>query len=347
MQLVQCAASLQQADAALQAASQALTAFETSLTSGTGTGAGTGAGKGAGTGAGTGKGTGAGTGSGAGIGAGKGTGTSKGTGAGKSAGTGSGTASRGTGSGAKSGSGGSTSTVASPSQLATDAAAVTQDQVNVTLAQNNLDAATLTAPVTGTIGAIGLTAGVNASASSGITIVAAGRCSGDGAGTSGVHAVGGGGAEGLGATPGGTAGLQGTVTNIGILPSSTSSTSTYPVTITVPNAPVSLLTGSTVAASVSIKQVSDVLTVPVSALTPTGTNAGVVQVVSNGKLTATQVTTGAVGGGRVQVSSGLKEGQQVMLADPSQPLPSLTTGIGGGGAGGAAGAATVRRGTTS
>ena len=87
---------------------------------------------------------------------------------------------------------------------------------------------------------------------------------------------------------------------------------------------------------------------PVSAVTGVSSGRGSVQVLSNGTATATTVTVGAVGQGRVQVEEGLTAGQVVVLADPSTALPSSsstgltrrssTSGVGGltgsGGGGG-------------
>ena len=118
--------------------------------------------------------------------------------------------------------------------------------------------------------------------------------------------------------------------------------------ITVSDAPVTLASGSTATASITLATATDVLTVPVSAVTGVSSGRGSVQVLSNGTTTLTTVTVGAVGQGRAQVEEGLTAGQVVVLADPSTALPSSnstgltrrssTTGVGGltgsGGGGG-------------
>jgi HlyD family secretion protein len=63
---------------------------------------------------------------------------------------------------------------------------------------------------------------------------------------------------------------------------------------------------------------------------------GTVTVLKDGTPTTTRVEIGAVGPTLTQVTSGLSTGDEVMLADLTQPLPTATTGglrgIGGGGA---------------
>ena len=64
---------------------------------------------------------------------------------------------------------------------------------------------------------------------------------------------------------------------------------------------------------------------PNSALTTLVSGTGFVQTVKNGKVTRTLVRTGAVGATTTQVLSGLTAGQQVVIADLSEPLPTTTT----------------------
>jgi len=82
-----------------------------------------------------------------------------------------------------------------------------------------------------------------------------------------------------------------------------------------------------------VATVTDVLTVPSSAVAGTGGNA-TVRVLSGGVVTATPVRVGAVGAVRTQVIEGLRAGQVVVLADLSQPLPtSDPADVGRGGLG--------------
>jgi hypothetical protein len=65
-------------------------------------------------------------------------------------------------------------------------------------------------------------------------------------------------------------------------------------------------------------------------------SSAVVRVLRQGVVTPVRVVPGAVGTLRTQVTSGVKAGEQVVLADLSVPLPSADTGAGlrGGGFGG-------------
>ena len=207
-------------------------------------------------------------------------------------------------------------------------------------AEQDLDAAVLEAPISGTVGQLDLVKGEPAGTTSGVVLVGPGaavvtvdlplaqldRVRVD---------------QEVTVTPAGTTEeVPGLVQSIGVLPSSTTtSTPTYPVRITVSDAPVTLAAGSTATASITLATATDVLTVPVSAVTGTSSGRGSVQVLSNGATTVTTVTVGAVGQGRVQVEEGLSAGQVVVLADPSTALPSSsstgltrrssTTGVGG------------------
>jgi multidrug efflux pump subunit AcrA (membrane-fusion protein) len=215
-------------------------------------------------------------------------------------------------------------------------------------AEQDLDGAVLKAPISGRVGQVDLVKGEQASTSSGVVLV------GPGAAVVTVDLplaqlgkvrV----AQAVTVTPAGTTdAVPGLVQSISVLPSSTTtSTPTYPVRVTVSEAPVSLATGSTATVTITLATATDVLTVPVSAITGVSSGSGTAQVLSGGTVKATAVTVGAVGEGRVQVEKGLTAGQVVVLADPSTALPSSTgnrrstttgvsslTGAGGPGLGG-------------
>lgn len=195
-------------------------------------------------------------------------------------------------------------------------------------AQQDLGAAVLEAPISGTVGRVDLVKGEQAGTSAGVVVV------GPGSAVVTVDVplaqlgkvrV----AQDVVVTPAGTTEqLPGLVQSIGVLPtSSTASTPTYPVRITVSDAPVTLAAGSTATATITLATVTDVLTVPVSAVTGVSSGTGSVQVVSGGTVKATTVTVGAVGQGSVQVEKGLTAGEVVVLADPSTPLPTNTIGL--------------------
>jgi hypothetical protein len=130
--------------------------------------------------------------------------------------------------------------------------------------------------------------------------------------------------------------LHGTVTAVGVLPSVSSTGSTYPVTIALTSSGLGLFSGAEAAATIVIGTAVDVTAVPTSAVRTVG-SAHLVTVVDNGTTKSTRVTVGTVGDILTQVTSGLKAGQLVALADLQAPVPTTSTGstrFGGGGLGG-------------
>jgi hypothetical protein len=106
--------------------------------------------------------------------------------------------------------------------------------------------------------------------------------------------------------------------------------------------------GATV--DLQVGTVTHALSVPTSAIQQ-GTSSTTVSLYSGGSVTTQTVTTGIAGLDRTQITSGLTAGQQVVLANVSEPVPSSTLntrlgrfiggaglgGLGGGGLGGGAG----------
>ena len=143
--------------------------------------------------------------------------------------------------------------------------------------------------------------------------------------------------------PGALAPVAGAVQQVSLLPaqsSTTSSVATYPVVIAVAQPTPTLAAGSRASASILLGTADGVVTVPNSAITTTSATTGVVTLVSGSTTTRTPVTLGIIGATRTQIVKGVKVGQQVLLADPTQPLPtssSTTTRFGGGGFGGTGG----------
>ncbi|MET0928401.1 MAG: hypothetical protein ABWX74_02735, partial [Aeromicrobium sp.] len=135
-------------------------------------------------------------------------------------------------------------------------------------------------------------------------------------------------------TPAGaTEPTSGTVTSIGLLPEGTDTT-TYPVTIEL-DGEVAAPEGSTASIQLVIGTATDVVTVPSSAIsTGRGTT---VTVLTDGQPVVTQVTVGVRGATRTAITDGVKDGQQIVLADLDADLPSgdsTTTSLTGGGGGG-------------
>jgi multidrug efflux pump subunit AcrA (membrane-fusion protein) len=294
-----------------------------------GSGSGTGSGSG-GTGSGsTGSGSGGtgsgGTGSG-GTGSGSGTGSSGSGSSGRtgssggsgSSSTGSGTAGSGSGS-----SGSASTTTASASQLAADQAAIDAAEAQITLAEQNLAAATLKSPLTGTIASVGLTAGSGSSGKT-VTILGTGNQVVSIAVTlSQIDQVKKGQAVAI-AVDGRTDVLKGTVSNIGLLSTTSGSLTTFPVTITLASGSPAIHDGVGADVTITTGSATGVLLVPNSAITTVGTRHAVT-VVKGGKTQTVSVTLGLVGTDSSQVKSGLTAGEEVQLADPKQDLPSSTT----------------------
>ncbi len=218
-------------------------------------------------------------------------------------------------------------------------------------ARADLDDATLSAPISGTVAALGFVAG-QSSGSSSVTIV------GPGAVDVTVDVP-------LASLPkvkvgqaatvtanGSLTTMAGTVHSISLLPASSTTTSvSYPVVVRVPQPVAALASGAGATATITLATVRDVVTVPNTALTTLVSGTGFVQTVKAGQVTRTLVRTGAVGSTRTQVLSGLTAGQQVVIANLSEALPTtstttsrfgartgtggLTSSLGGAGLGGA------------
>jgi len=227
------------------------------------------------------------------------------------------------------------------SRTTVDAAAVAAGQVALLSAQADRRGATLLSPLTGTVAVQPYTAGTAESAKDRLTVTAPGAAqivvdvplSSIAGLRIGLHAV---------VQPdGGTTPATGTVNAIGLLPSSAPGTSptTYPLTVLVPTPSGSFFAGGRASVSIVVKVTRDVVTVPNSALI-----GGTVRVMQGSSVVPSRVQTGAVGALTTEVTRGVSPGQQVVLADLSQPLPASSTTItrrltggGGGGRGGGAG----------
>jgi multidrug efflux pump subunit AcrA (membrane-fusion protein) len=258
-------------------------------------------------------------------------------------------------SGQSTASGGQSSTQSSGQNAAarviTDTAAIATAQTALNDAQRNLTAAVLEAPISGTIASVGLVAGTTASSGNTITIVGTGPVKVTvNVPLATIRKVKVGQVAHVTAD-GSTTSRDGTVTAIGLLPTiSSNGTTSYAVTVLVPNPTAALSTGARAQVSIVIGTVSNVLGVPNSALTTTGAGTAFVTLVKGGKATSrTSVRTGIVGALSTQIISGLKADDEVLLADRSQSLPansSTVTGrvTGGGGGAGAGAAGFVRPG---
>jgi membrane fusion protein, macrolide-specific efflux system len=141
-------------------------------------------------------------------------------------------------------------------------------------------------------------------------------------------------------TPNGaTTPVYGTVSSVGMIASSTSGVTTYPITIAVTGAQPTLHDGASANVSIVVKQLNDVLAVPTAALHFTGNEVSVSRLVK-GHNVNTPVTIGQASGIETQIKSGLSVGDTIVV-----PVIRRTTGttrsgtgtrggFGGGGFGG-------------
>jgi RND family efflux transporter MFP subunit len=247
------------------------------------------------------------------------------------------------GSGASS-SAGSTTTV-SAARLAADQAAVDAAQAQVAVAEQNLAQAVLISPIDGVVSSVGLTAGSTATAGSSSsavdvidpdahTVVVSVDVSKVPLVKVGQRAT---------VVPDGTSQqLAATVSYVAPAPS-TSGGSTYPVRLAFTSAPAGLHDGIQAAVSLVVAQATG-LAVPTSAVGHLGQVSYVL--VSSGSTARRQlVSVGAVGPQYTQVTKGLSAGQQVVIANIDEPIPTSTlngrfarfAGAGGGGLGGLGG----------
>jgi multidrug efflux pump subunit AcrA (membrane-fusion protein) len=213
--------------------------------------------------------------------------------------------------------------------VAAATADVLSAEQDVAAAESNLEGAELLAPIDGTVGALSLVEGASASGGS-VTIV------GEGTAVASIEVplatrtlL----KQGMAAevTPAGAStALAGTITGISILQTSGTSgdTPSYTTLVVVKDPDQLLNAGAKASVSIPVRTATDVVVVPASAVTPTGDGAGTVQVVdsaSDDTAETVQVTTRAVGGGRVAVASGITAGQLVVLSDKTAAIPSNTT----------------------
>jgi hypothetical protein len=264
------------------------------------------------------------------------TGTGKTDGSGTSPGTsgngssGNGSSGNGTSGSGTSGNGGSTNVV-TPAQIASDQAAIDTAEADLTEAQQALDEATLTSPISGTVVSVGINVGDTVSAGSSTEIVTIiGTRSYEVQATldsSQIPLV----KTGQSATvevDGVDGTLAGTVSQVGPV-QSTSNGYTYPVIIALPSSSGGLYSGSTANVVISTGEVSHVVAVPTSAVQTLGARSFVLEL-SQGQLTRKFIKIGMVGVVYTQVDSGLSPGDSVVLVDYADAVPSSNTNSLGG-----------------
>ncbi|HWR07369.1 efflux RND transporter periplasmic adaptor subunit [Sporomusa sp.] len=110
--------------------------------------------------------------------------------------------------------------------------------------------------------------------------------------------------------------FTGTVTTISRKPVVSQNVTYYPVTINVNNAENLLNPGMVARVSVTISQSQGVLTLPLSAIRTDKTGKYVVVIGANGQTGNVPITTGNTGDDRVEITSGLNEGDKVVVSQP-------------------------------
>jgi HlyD family secretion protein len=281
------------------------------------------------------------------------------TSSGTAASSASGGAGGGSGGGATTGGSGGSRTTSGSSPTAADLvayqASVDAATYAVAAAQQAVDAATMTSPIDGTVVGVNLQAGDAVTANSSTKdIVVQGHGGFEIATSVSVDSLGSV-AIGQPATvvpDGSHQALPGKVVSIGVVPASTTTTATlYHVIVGLQNPDASLHDGATGTVSIVTKQAHAALAVPTSAVTTTG-GRHTVSVLRNGSPTVIAVQTGVMGNTWTEVTSGVKAGDEVILANVGAALPGSATAStgtstgtptrfggfgGGGGAGGLGG----------
>ncbi len=229
-------------------------------------------------------------------------------------------------------------------QLSADEAAVASARSQLTQADQALANATLTAPFSGTVSAVSYSVGDTTGSSGGNTPAANSSSSATGitvisprlllvdanVAAADVSSL----KVGMQAeiTPtGGADVVYGTVSSVGaIATASDSGAAQFPVVIAVTGTPGGLYPGSSATVAITVKQATNVLTVPTQALHTTSTGATYVYTMQGTKATKTMVTLGASYGPQTEVLSGLKSGDVVQILSFTRPKGSGTTGGNGG-----------------
>ena len=248
--------------------------------------------------------------------------------------------SSGTGSAGGFGGAGGGSSAPTAADIASYQAAVDAATANLAAAYQALGQATITSPIQGTVVAAGLTPGATVSAASTTANVVVQGAGGFEVTTSvdvnKISNVAVGQAATLVADGSHTA-LPGKVTSLSVAPTSTSGAATsYRVVVGLDNPNQKLGNGSTGTVTIVTKSAKAALAVPTSALTPVGSRY-TVNVLEDGTTKTVVVNVGVVGTERTEITSGLTKGQEVVLADVSEPLPSSATSSSNGTTGGTTG----------
>ena len=240
-------------------------------------------------------------------------------------------------------------------------AQVTSASAALTSAKQDLKDATLRSPIAGTVASVSIEVGDSVGSSSGGSSSSNSSSSTSGSSSSSSSAQfviiatskwkveGSIGASDLASVKAGqkvsvttdatTDALTGTVASVGIVATSTSDngTATFPVVITLSGTHKDLYSGTTAIAVITTGTYDDVLTVPTAAIR-TENDKTVVTKVTNGTNSTVEVEVGKVFGNATQVTSGLSEGDSVLITFTRPSSTSTSSSQDGGGLLGGAGA---------
>ncbi|MEL7564768.1 MAG: efflux RND transporter periplasmic adaptor subunit [Dehalobacterium sp.] len=114
-----------------------------------------------------------------------------------------------------------------------------------------------------------------------------------------------------------------------ISPAADGQSNTFPVTIKIPNAEHKLKPGMFAEINISLETKNGVLLLPKQALMESGNKKSVFAVQDN-KAVETEITTGVEDGAQIEVLSGLKEGDQVVLTGQNKLQTNTPVTIAGG-----------------
>jgi RND family efflux transporter MFP subunit len=219
---------------------------------------------------------------------------------------------------------------ASSTQRAADQASLASAQSDLEEARDALEEATLRAPFSGTVSAVGFEVGDEVGSASpdsdgsgsstpAITVISPRSLQVDAnVSAAEVSQLKKGMQVEITPTGGGEV-AYGTVSEVSVIATaSDSGAAQFPVTISVTGKPTGLYAGSTASVAITVKQATDVLAVSTQALHTEGDET-YVYVVDGSKRTKRVVTVGETYGPQTQVLSGLKEGDVVELVSFSAP----------------------------
>ncbi len=220
----------------------------------------------------------------------------------------------------------STTPAPSAADLLADRAAIDLAAGRVDVATSDLGRATVSSPIAGTVAAISMAVGgqVQASSTSSvITVIGAGWTVTTTVPLASIDAL----AVGQTATAtvrSSSTPLSGKVSSIGVMDASTTGDPAYAVVVALDPTQVPLFNGASAELSIDVAGSKGVVTVPTSAVHVSGSRA-TVEVLRAGSPVTVVVTRGAVGTLLTEITSGVSAGDVVVIADPSQPLPSQQT----------------------